>query len=417
MRLTTTITRLRVWAKAIRMQRFLAYVARSYWHHEGAKGAAYLTFTSLFAVVPVMTVTYAILALIPQLKGVGLEIQQYMFRHFVPSSSHQLEQYFAGFAEQAANLTGIGLVMLVVTSVMMLRHIEAAFNRIWHVTESRKGMSGLLMYWAFLSIGPLLMGVAFAIPSYAASQTFLSNLTGETYGSELFVRVLPLIMSACAFSLAYVAIPNTVVPLRHGVAGGVLAALCFEAARRLLASFVGHFPSYQLIYGAFAAVPLFLLWIYISWSILLLGAEFVQALTNYRVSLRRPYSALGQVMDVLHLLYSYQQKGHSCSESALLTELPGLSLDDWETYKQTLQQNHLIASTERGDMMLSRSLQHLTLFGLFAMLHPQALELKTSDHVAWQRALQERFDAGIAELSSHWDVPLATLFELEPGTR
>lgn len=415
MRLTTTITRLRLWAKAVRLQRFLAFVARSYWHHEGAKGAAYLTFTSLFAVVPVMTVTYSILALIPQLKGVGLEIQQYMFQHFVPSSSHQLQQYLASFAEQAANLTGIGLVMLVVTSVMMLRHIEKAFNRIWHVTESRKGMSGLLLYWAFLSIGPLLMGVAFAIPSYVASQALLSDLTGETYSSELFVRMLPLIMSACAFSLAYVAIPNTPVPVRHGLAGGVLAALCFEVARRLLASFVGHFPSYQLIYGAFAAVPLFLLWIYISWSILLLGAEFVQALTNYRVSLRRPHSMLGQVMDVLHLLYLYQHKGQGCSESALLTELPGLSLDDWENYKHVLQHNKLIATTDGGDMILSRSLQHLTLFGLFALLYPQALELKTSQRVPWQRTLQARFDNGIAMLEGHWDVPLAALFESESG--
>ncbi|MCG8672735.1 MAG: YihY family inner membrane protein, partial [Pseudomonadales bacterium] len=360
----------RIWAKLVRFQRFVGFVARSFWQHDGPKIAAHLTFTSMFAVVPVMTVTYSILALIPDLKEVGDQIQSYLFQHFVPSSSSQLQGYFSGFADQAANLTGVGLAMLFVTAVLMLRNIEKAFNRIWHVTEARKGATGLLLYWAILSISPLLMGVAFAIPGYVASVEMLTSITGEAYTNKIFVKILPIILSACAFSLAYAAIPNTKVPVKHAFGGGLLAAISFEMARRLMTTFVSMFPSYQLIYGAFATVPIFLIWIYISWMILLVGAEFVQALTNYRVSLRRSNSSLGQVLDILYLLFLNQKQGVSCSESALLKQLPGLSIDGWEYYKHRLQLNKLIAMTDDGELILSRNLQHLTLFNLFEVLNP-----------------------------------------------
>lgn len=401
----------RLWARAVRLRRFLGFVVRSYWQHDGPKIAAYLTFTSLFAVVPVMTVTYSILALIPDLKAVGDRIQGYLFQHFVPSSGDQLQRYFADFSEQAANLTGVGLVMLFVTAVMMLRHIEKAFNRIWHVTESRKGASGLLVYWAILSISPLLMGVAFAIPSYIASVEMLSAITGETHTSRMFVKMLPTLLSTAAFSLAYFAVPNTYVPIKHALGGGLLAAISFEAARRLMATFVGLFPGYQLIYGAFATVPIFLMWIYISWSILLIGAEFVQALTNYRVSLRRSSSTIGQVLDILHLLYENQKDGITCTESALLKRLPGLAIDSWEHYKAILHEHRLIATTDEGEFMLSRNLQHLTLFELFQLLFPNSLVFEASDQVSWQQLLQVRFQAGLTDLKRHWNVALADVFD------
>ena len=409
----TRLTKQRIWAKAVRFQRFLGFIARSFWQHDGPKIAAHLTFTSLFAVVPVMTVTFSILSLIPDLKDVGGQIQDFLFQHFVPSSGSQLQNYFSGFAEQASNLTGVGLIMLFVTSVLMLRNIEKAFNRIWHVNESRKGTAGLLLYWAILSISPLLMGVAFAIPSYVASVEMLSAFTGEAYSNKLFVRILPILLSSAAFSLAYAAIPNTNVPLKHAVSGGLIAAVSFDIARQLMTTFVSMFPSYQLIYGAFATVPIFLIWIYISWTILLVGAEFVQAMTNYRVSLRRSSSNLGQVLDILNLLYQNQKEGVSCEETALLKQLPGLSIEAWDSYKQALQQNNLIAITEQSELMLARNLNHLTLFGLFKILYPQAMVLETPDTLAWQKSLQHRFDQGYQALAHAWDVTLADLFEDE----
>ena len=410
---TKQFSRQRLWAKAVRFRLFLSFVVRSFWQHDGPKIAAHLTFTSMFAVVPVMTVTYSILALIPDLKEVGGEIQSYLFQHFVPSSSSQLQGYFAGFADQASNLTGVGLSMLFVTAVLMLRNIEKAFNRIWHVTESRKGATGLLLYWAILSISPLLMGVAFAIPGYMASVEMLSSITGDAYSNKMFIKVLPILLSAGAFSLAYVAIPNTAVPIKHALAGGLLAAISFEAARRLMATFVSMFPSYQFIYGAFATVPIFLIWIYISWMILLVGAEFVQALTNYRVSLRQSRSNLGQVLDILYLLYLNQKEGCSYKESVLLKKLPGLGMDAWENYKFALQNHRLIATTDDGEFILSRNLRHLTMYDLFQILNPNALVLEAPASVTWKALAQSRFDQGVSELQKTWCIPLSDLFDSE----
>lgn len=408
---TKPLSRQRLWAKAVRLRLFLGFVARSFWQHDGPKIAAHLTFTSMFAVVPVMTVTYSILALIPDLKEVGDQIQSYLFQHFVPSSSSQLQGYFAGFADQASNLTGVGLAMLFVTAVLMLRNIEKAFNRIWHVTEARKGAAGLLLYWAILSISPLLMGVAFAIPGYMASVEMLSTITGEAYTNKLFIRVIPILLSAGAFSLAYAAIPNTSVPIKHAFAGGLLAAIGFETARRLMTSFVSMFPSYQFIYGAFATVPIFLIWIYISWMILLVGAEFVQALTNYRMSMRQSKSSLGQVLDILYLLYLNQKEGGSYKEAVLLKQLPALSIDAWESYKYAMQQHKLIATTDEGNIILSRNLQHLSLYELFQVLNPNALVLEAPTSVAWHSVAQTRFDQGVGELQKAWDIPLSELFD------
>src|SRR5690606_9778435 len=236
---------------------------------------------------PVMTVIYSILALIPQLKGLETRMQTFVFEHFVPSTGTQLEEYLRGFAEQAANLTSVGVAMLFVTAVLMLRKIEVTFNTIWHVSAARKGVNGFLLYWALLSLGPVLMGGTFAVSSYIASQRILYDVVALPGAEQAVLGLLPILMSTVAFSLAYIAIPNTRVPIRHGILGGFIAALMFDIARRGMTLFISLFPTYHLVYGAFAAVPIFLVWVLVSWVILLIGAEIVQALTNFKINKSR----------------------------------------------------------------------------------------------------------------------------------
>ncbi len=250
---------------------FLVYVGKSFLHHENGRSAFYLAFTSLFAVVPMMTVVYSILALIPELKGMENKMQNFMFEHFVPATGSQLQEYLHNFSQQAANLTSIGVVMLFVTSVLMLRKIETSFNTIWHVSEARKGVNGFLLYWALLSLGPVMMGGAFAMSSYLASLKIIYDMVPLAGTQQFVLGLLPILMSSLAFSLAYIAIPNTKVPIRHGLLGGLVAAVLFDLARRGMTLFVSMFPTYQLVYGAFAAVPIFLMWVLVSWNIMLIG--------------------------------------------------------------------------------------------------------------------------------------------------
>src|SRR3546814_10170504 len=138
------------------------------------------------------------------------------------------------------------------TALMMLLTIEKAFNTIWRVRQPRRGVSSFLLYWAILSLGPLLLGAGFATSTYIASLSLISG-PYALIGVGTLIKVMPLLLSVAAFTLIYAAVPNTRVPLRHALVGGVFTAVVFEAAKQLFGPYVSYFPSYQLIYGPFAA--------------------------------------------------------------------------------------------------------------------------------------------------------------------
>ncbi len=161
----------------------------------------------------------------------------------------------------------------------MLVTIEKAFNEIWRVRQPRRGVGRFLLYWAILSLGPLLLGAGFAVTTYITSLSLLHG-PDALPGAETLLGLMPLAFSVAAFTLLYSAVPNARVPVRHALMGGVFTAVLFEAAKTLFGLYVSLFPGYQLIYGAFATVPIFLLWIYLSWMIVLFGAVLVCNLSS-----------------------------------------------------------------------------------------------------------------------------------------
>lgn len=241
--------------------------------------AAALTFASLMALVPMITVLYAVLALMPSLHAKSADIQAWIFSHFLPSSGIEIQNYLQSFSQQASHLTNIGLVMLFATALTMMRRIEHSLNFIWHVPQPRKGVEGFMRYWTVLTLGPLLFGLGLALTSYIASLKFFSDTLTHLGIARYLLDILPFLCSWSAFSLIYVIVPNCDVPIKKGILGGLMAALVFELGKRGFTLFVVHFGSYQLIYGAFAALPLFLLWLYVSWIIFLLGAVLTRTLT------------------------------------------------------------------------------------------------------------------------------------------
>ncbi|MCP5013989.1 MAG: YihY family inner membrane protein [Ketobacter sp.] len=391
---------------------FVVYVAKSFLHHGNGRSAFYLAFTSLFAVVPVMTVVYSILALIPELKGMESKMQNFMFEHFVPATGSQLQEHLHGFAQQASNLTSIGVIMLFVTSVLMLRKIENSFNTIWHITEARKGVNGFLLYWALLSLGPVMMGGAFAVSSYLASLKMIYDMV-PLAGTQTFVlSLLPILMSGLAFSLAYVAIPNTRVPIRHGLLGGLVAAILFDLARRGMTLFVSMFPTYHLVYGAFAAVPIFLIWVLVSWNIMLLGAEIVQAMTSFQVDKKRSTSSLGNLLAVLETLYRLQGKGEVIDEVVLLQKMPWVSNREWEAYTDTLINVQLIHRNGEGEIALTRDLHKYSLAQLFCDCFGDTIKLDLQSNEGWQGRVNKLYKDGMDTCLSGWEIPLAELYDV-----
>ncbi|MEK8080659.1 virulence factor BrkB family protein [Pseudomonas sp. XK-1] len=339
------------------LQRFLA--------DRGANNAAALTYTTLFAVVPMMTVTFSMLSAIPAFQDTGEQIQSFIFRNFVPSAGETLQQYLRDFTTQARQLTWIGVVILAATAFWMLVTIEKAFNTIWRVRQPRRGVSSFLLYWAILSMGPILLGGGFAISTYIASLSLISG-PDALLGVQTLLKFMPLLFSVAAFTLLYATVPNAQVPMRHALLGGLFAAVLFEVAKMLFGLYVRLFPGYQLIYGAFATVPLFLLWIYVSWLIVLFGAEVVCNLGSSHQWRKRAVPRLLVVLGVLRVFHERQQSGFKVRLRDVQRQGWMLAEHEWEEVLEFLEQQQLIASTGSGTWVLSRDLGQYTLAQLLS---------------------------------------------------
>ena len=331
------------------LQRFIA--------DQGTNNAAALTYTTLFAVVPMMTVTFSMLSAIPAFQDTGEQIQSFIFRNFVPSAGETLQQYLRDFTTQARQLTWVGVVVLAATAFWMLVTIEKTFNTIWRVRQPRRGVSSFLLYWAILSLGPLLLGGGFAISTYITSLSLISG-PDALLGMQALLKFMPLLFSVAAFTLLYATVPNAQVPLKHALLGGLFAATLFEVAKMLFGLYVRLFPGYQLIYGAFATVPLFLLWIYLSWLIVLFGAELVCNLGISQQWRRRAMPRLLTVFGVLRVFYERQQAGLKVRLRDVQRQGWQLAEHEWEEILAFLEQQKLIASTGPGAWVLSRDLSH-----------------------------------------------------------
>jgi len=334
------------------LQRFIA--------DKGTSNAAALTYTSLFAVVPMMTVTFSMLSAVPAFQDTGEQIQSFIFRNFVPSAGDALQQYLREFTTQARKLTWIGVAVLAATAFWMLVTIEKTFNTIWRVRQPRRGVSSFLLYWAILSLGPLLLGGGFAISTYFTSLSLISG-PDALLGVQEALKFMPLLFSVTAFTLLYSTVPNAQVPFRHALLGGFFAAILFEVAKMLFGLYVRLFPGYQLIYGAFATVPLFLLWIYLSWLIVLFGAELVCSLGFSQQWRKRAVPRLLMALGVLRVFYERQQLGQKVRLRDVQRQGWLLAEHEWEEILVFLEQQKLVAPTGSGTWVLSRDLGHYSL--------------------------------------------------------
>jgi membrane protein len=405
---------------------FIRFLIFRFRHNRGGLNAAALTYTTLFAVVPMMTVTYAMLASIPSFSGIGRQLEDLIFSHFVPNSGEALQDYLSQFATQAQALTLVGVGFLGVTAFMMLKSIEGAFNHIWKVSIPRKGLASFLLYWAVLSLGPLLLGAGFVMSSYLISLPLLVDTEELRIGRELVLELAPFILSTAAFTLIYAAVPNCRVKLSHAAIGGVLAALLFEAAKSGFTLFVSHFPSYKLIYGAFAAVPLFLAWIYITWLIVLFGAELVRALGTFHLQtgeVDERQARLLAFLSLLHRLWREQQRGGALPESSLMKELPHCDPQQWREYVQLLESMALVQRNAQGHYFLVRDMGRLSLADLSGQL-PWPLAEQAGSPAGeqnrepgreqilpgWQMEVQQRLEGAEASRQEALNISLGTLF-------
>ncbi|MQA37313.1 YihY family inner membrane protein [Rugamonas aquatica] len=240
--------------------------------------AGSLTFTTVFALVPLLTIALAIFTTFPLFNTFRTSLEAYFVQSVMPKSiSTTILNYLTMFASKATRLSAVGAVALIFTSIAMMNLIERVFNRIWRVRAERRWTKRILVYWAIITLGPLLIGVSLTLSGQVFMAT--SDLIGDVpVIGALIYTVLSLALTTATFTLLYVAVPNRDVDWYDAAWGGLVAGLAFEVAKRGFAVFITQFPTYSKIYGALAALPLFLLWVYVSWMITLFGALLVAAL-------------------------------------------------------------------------------------------------------------------------------------------
>lgn len=240
--------------------------------------AGSLTFTTVLGLVPLLTIALAIFTAFPLFNTFRSSLETYFSNNLMPAviATTTLE-YLNQFAAKSMRLSAVGAIALVVTAITMMSMIDRVFNRIWRVTTPRPFLQRILIYWALVTLGPLLIGVSIRLTSYLflATNGVVSQVP---FIGDVFYGLMSLGLSAGAFTLLYVTVPNRAIAWRDAAGGGLVAGIAFEIAKRLFAMYVTKFPTYMLIYGSIAAIPIFLLWIYMFWLITLVGALFAAAL-------------------------------------------------------------------------------------------------------------------------------------------
>ena len=266
-----------------RSAKFVLIVYRNFMLHQGMENAKSLTFTSLFAVVPLLTLMLSLFTIFPSFQSLGDSIQELLLKQLLTSSGREIESYIEEFTAHAHKLTWVGAVMLVVTGVLMLRNIEACFNRIWGIPHMRRAALSLVLYWLATSLGPLLLGIGLVLNSYLTSLSLFerfSELSGMIGARSAVLEFFPTVLAVGAFTLLYLTVPNCEVRARDALIGAVAVVVVLIVVKWLFTLSITT-ASYQLVYGTFAALPIFLLWLYICWAIILCGANLVRCLPHY----------------------------------------------------------------------------------------------------------------------------------------
>jgi membrane protein len=347
---------------------FLSYLERRFVEDECLLWAGALSYSTLLAIVPLTAVVLAAFSAFPVFDTWFEQLQGFIFANFVPATGETVQQYVRQFVSQVSRLTAVGVAFLVVTSLLLVSEIERAFNQIWRVRQRPPLRSRLAIYWTALTVGPLLIGASLAISSYVVSLPLVQGAAATGAGHTLLALV-PFAIELVAFTLAYVIVPSTSVRWLPAAAGGLLAAVLFEAAKAGFAYYVSSVPTYEIIYGALAAIPIFLVWIFLSWIVVLFGALFAAALQTFRIEAHLHAWARDQELQLtfrmIGHLWEAQQQGEGRSFHDLLRIEPAAKDAQLQRLLEGLGEKRLIRLSSNGEWLLARDPAQVTLLDLY----------------------------------------------------
>jgi membrane protein len=393
-----------------------------------ASGA--LSYTTLVSLVPLAVIAFGSLSAFPIFEQVHDQLVALVFRNLVPSIGEQAAWWFRTFADSAAKTTAIGVAGIAATGVLLLVTVEDQLNLIWRVTSPRPWVQRILAYWTLITLGPLLIGISLSLSTYfeiAARQVGFGEEAVAWIASSWLhgvARAVPALLEFIALTLLYCLIPNCAVRWRDGALGAAIATLAIEILKVGFSIYIGAASFYQTVYGALAIIPIFLLWMYISWMAVLLGAVVAAALPNWRIDERVGTIPSGGVrlgfsLALIAALARAQRRGEAKSTPELAAEL-GVATTVIDEHLKPLADAGFAAHTQGGRWVLSWSPETATLHDLYEALH-LPLAGRWTEHVSapWQRLVAPAMDRIVKAEAAAMQATIASLIAetLEPASR
>ncbi|WP_409079889.1 YihY family inner membrane protein [Pusillimonas sp. SM2304] len=374
--------------------------------------ASSLTFTTVLSIVPLLAVVLALFTAFPLFAEFRVALENFLTTSLMPPSvSDNVMLYLNQFAAKASGLTAVGSLFLIVTSVMLIMTIDEAFNNIWQVERQRPLQQRMLVYWAIISLGPILTGASLWATSMLARES-LGHVDELPTIIGFALSLIPLLATGLGFTALFVFVPNRRVLWKDALAGGFGTAIVLEIMRVGFAYYLTRFPSYTVIYGAFATLPIFLLWIYLSWLVILLGATVAATLPDLRLRRwamqRYPGGKLVHAIRILHTLWQAQDSLPRGRSMRFLCAHLQLHQDDVANVLSALKDLGYVVDTEGDDAdqwVLSFDQREATLGPLIdALLLDRGQPGLDDEHL-----LLEAISVSLTQP----DIRLATLFEQE----
>ncbi|MFZ5522634.1 MAG: YihY family inner membrane protein [Pseudomonadota bacterium] len=390
------------------LRTLIRFIAVRFGQDRCSQTAASLTFTTLLSLVPLMTIALTMFSAFPVFENFSAQFKAYLLDNLMPETAGVvITRYMQQFTESAARLTTVGIGFLVLTALSMMMTIDRAFNIIWRVARPRPLARRLVVYWAVLTLAPLLLGASLSLTSWliGLSMGYAKHIPQFGIG---VLKILPVVFATLAFALLFRLVPNRYVPRSHALIGALIAAVLFETMNRIFGYYVSHFNTYKLVYGAFASVPIFLMWIYLSWLTILLGAVIAASLSHWRTPAEQQESATTQLLDalrVLQIMVEGFQLGKVNTFPAM-SKLLRIGYDNLEKILEKLASANIVRKAEGQGWLLMRDARSIRASEL---LHLFVLERVASTDEQSDDPLRKWFLSCVAQLRKNTDISLQEL--------
>ena len=347
---------------------FARFLAKRFLDDRLFQAAAALAYTTVFALVPLAMVVFGVLSAFPVFNEWKDQLSGYIFSNFVPTAASSVEKYIARFTESAGQLTIAGVIALVISLLVTLTSVESTFNHIWRVSSSRPKLSRFLVYWTVLTLGALVAVASLALSARFFELPMFATAEGQVL-QAFALNVTPVFIEFLAITAIYRVVPHRTISLRYAVAGALLATVLLELVRWGLGIYLSSFDGYQKIYGALASVPIFLLWIYLGWVSILLGASFASSMAAFRyqpASMRLPLGY--EVFALLRMLGRFdaaRDEGRGLHSEEILQLEPMMTDSLIQQILGQLAGINLLSRAETGEWLLARDLDDMSLAELY----------------------------------------------------